>query len=78
MANITRIKAKDDGDSKKKEAHSSDEPAEVVEQSEEPTKPVTEESPEESVAEQEPIEEPSDEPVKAPSGKKNKKPLSIM
>ena len=30
MANITRIKAKDDGGSKKKEAHSSDEPAEVT------------------------------------------------
>ena len=30
MANITRIKAKDDGDSKKKEAHSSDEPAEIT------------------------------------------------
>ena len=30
MANITRIKAKDDGDSKKKETHSSDEPAEVT------------------------------------------------
>ena len=57
---------------------SSDEPAEVVELSEEPTEPVTEESPEKPVAEQEPIEEPSDEPVKAPSGKKNKKPLSIM
>ena len=30
MANITRIKAKDDGGSKKKEAHSSDEPAEIT------------------------------------------------
>ena len=30
MANITRIKAKDDGGSKKKEALSSDEPAEVT------------------------------------------------
>ena len=30
MANITRIKAKDDGGSKKKEAHSSDEPTEVT------------------------------------------------
>ena len=30
MANITRIKAKDDGGSKKKETHSSDEPAEVT------------------------------------------------
>ena len=30
MANITRIKAKDDGDSKKKETHSSDEPAEIT------------------------------------------------
>ena len=30
MANITRIKAKDDDGSKKKEAHSSDEPAEIT------------------------------------------------
>ena len=30
MANITRIKAKDDGGSKKKETHSSDEPAEIT------------------------------------------------